>query len=293
MAVYYIGNIPYGMNDIWHHGVLGQKWGKRNGPPYPLSANDHSTSEKKAGWRKSINRKESTSDTHKKYIKYGAIAVGATLAMAGAVYLAKSGKLGAVTNLGRQYIESQFASGSVVNIGKAAKDISTEMVANINSANYNTLGGRTNCAHTTVSYILNSMFGKNTTALPYNGIDEVSGMVIPQGRSFKVFSSIFDNLNVRECSDTETMADMLKSLKPGSTGILMLGQRNGAGHYVNYEKTKDGITTIIDPQTNIILNSKYYENDRFVPWRVLDFSNATIKENAKDILKYMIGGYHD
>lgn len=38
-----------------HHGILGQKWGKRNGPPYPLDAEDHSASEKKAGWRKSLD----------------------------------------------------------------------------------------------------------------------------------------------------------------------------------------------------------------------------------------------
>ena len=37
-----------------HHGILGQKWGKKNGPPYPLGAGDHSAAEKKAGWRKSL-----------------------------------------------------------------------------------------------------------------------------------------------------------------------------------------------------------------------------------------------
>ena len=37
-----------------HHGILGQKWGRKNGPPYPLDAKDHSASEKKAGWRKSL-----------------------------------------------------------------------------------------------------------------------------------------------------------------------------------------------------------------------------------------------
>lgn len=41
--------------DIKHHGILGQKWGKRNGPPYPLDGSDHSASEKKAGWRQSLN----------------------------------------------------------------------------------------------------------------------------------------------------------------------------------------------------------------------------------------------
>lgn len=33
---------------ISHYGILGQKWGKKNGPPYPLAAGSHSSSEKKA-----------------------------------------------------------------------------------------------------------------------------------------------------------------------------------------------------------------------------------------------------
>ena len=39
---------------LQHHGILGMKWGKKNGPPYPLASGDHSSSEKKAGWRKSL-----------------------------------------------------------------------------------------------------------------------------------------------------------------------------------------------------------------------------------------------
>lgn len=54
MEVYYIGSVPYSPDSLYHHGILGQKWGKRNGPPYPLSAGDHSEREKKAGYQKSI-----------------------------------------------------------------------------------------------------------------------------------------------------------------------------------------------------------------------------------------------
>lgn len=31
-----------------HHGILGQKWGKRNGPPYPLGGGDYTALERKA-----------------------------------------------------------------------------------------------------------------------------------------------------------------------------------------------------------------------------------------------------
>ena len=44
----------FSSNYLAHHGILGQKHGVRNGPPYPLDADDHSASEKKAGYKKSI-----------------------------------------------------------------------------------------------------------------------------------------------------------------------------------------------------------------------------------------------
>lgn len=38
----------YNSNYLAHHGILGQKWGQRNGPPYPLDAESKSAAEKKA-----------------------------------------------------------------------------------------------------------------------------------------------------------------------------------------------------------------------------------------------------
>ena len=43
---------------LCHHGIFGQRWGKRNGPPYPLKPSKHSAREKKFGWRKSLKNKK-------------------------------------------------------------------------------------------------------------------------------------------------------------------------------------------------------------------------------------------
>lgn len=44
----YEEDIEAGMEYLEHFGILGQKHGQRNGPPYPLGSGDHSSAEKKA-----------------------------------------------------------------------------------------------------------------------------------------------------------------------------------------------------------------------------------------------------
>lgn len=85
--------------ELYHHGILGQRWGKKNGPPYPLGASDHSSSEKKAGWRKSLDNPESKKTTSKRKgltdkqktaIKVGVGLVAAALVAYGGYKLYKS-----------------------------------------------------------------------------------------------------------------------------------------------------------------------------------------------------------
>lgn len=71
--------VYYSYDELYHHGILGMKWGKKNGPPYPLSPGDHSQSEKKAGWRKSL------SPNTKRAIKLAAMTVIGGAAIYGAM----------------------------------------------------------------------------------------------------------------------------------------------------------------------------------------------------------------
>lgn len=49
---------------LCHHGILGQKWGKRNGPPYPLAGGSYSKPEKQAIYKE---RKKKNSIYNKKH----------------------------------------------------------------------------------------------------------------------------------------------------------------------------------------------------------------------------------
>ena len=102
------GAISIRGGELYHHGILGQKWGVRNGPPYPLSPEKHSKSEKSAGYQKSIDgmssndriksrkfsisgdRKKGLSDSQKRALKIGAAVAVTCLAGYG---LYKSGAL--------------------------------------------------------------------------------------------------------------------------------------------------------------------------------------------------------
>lgn len=62
---------------LMHHGIQGQKWGVRNGPPYPLDSKAKSSSEKKIDKSKGLAKKQKT------YIAIGAAAAATTLAIYG------------------------------------------------------------------------------------------------------------------------------------------------------------------------------------------------------------------
>lgn len=58
------------MNDtLYHHGIRGQKWGDRNGPPYPLNASEHRAVVKRSHKEKRRNASDMSNDELRAAIK--------------------------------------------------------------------------------------------------------------------------------------------------------------------------------------------------------------------------------
>lgn len=55
-------------NELRHHGIKGQKWGVKNGPPYPLGVSDYSASERKASWKASLKQPKKDKPIIKKVV---------------------------------------------------------------------------------------------------------------------------------------------------------------------------------------------------------------------------------
>lgn len=61
---------PVYQNELYHHGIKGQKWGVRNGPPYPLNSKVHASVVKGRGRGKVGGLFENGSQTRNKFSEY-------------------------------------------------------------------------------------------------------------------------------------------------------------------------------------------------------------------------------
>lgn len=294
-----------------HHGVKGMKWGVRHDPERvgrTRRASTQTTSSEK--------KKRGLSDKAKRRIKIGASVVGTTLLVYGSYRLIKNGKIkqaidlgeSAVQNIGDHGEDLKDVLSSAVNngfSGKSEDQINKSLLTSINKgvigmSNTNDPSRSMNCAHTSVSYVMNSLFGVKCNASPMKGIDEVSGLSM-LGRTSDSFKQAFNGVNTIplhkeniddiaakiKIADLPNLGKAKKKIPNGSTGILQVVSLGGS-HFINYEKTSSGKLTLIDNQNGLIgKKAKTFFNN----WKVLeiqDYSKASLKSDAYDILKYMI-----
>ena len=273
-------------DELCHYGVKGMKWGVRKEyvPKGRRKASGSESPEKKK--RKGLSKNQK--------IALGIAAVAVT-----GVVLYKTGSFDKIAKIGKKAADSQFGGKSTISkmtkLGKEPSDVTaaTAMIKRINSGNQGA-GGENNCFHTSTSYILNSVFGKSTTAKPFSGVDEVSGLATGKaGRDWKLFNSIFDGIKTKDyiadSGRSTTLATAVGDIKRGTTGVIHF-----EGHFMNYEMSKRGQLTLIDSQAkgNQILEVTPQVLNRigsgYKVQRILDFSEASIRDGSESVLKHIV-----
>lgn len=272
-----------------HHGILGMKWGKKNGPPYPIGASDHSQSEKKAGWRKSLDKsdyenqngdkKKGLSDKQKKAIKIGAAVAVTALATYGTYRLAKSGKLDPYiasgksklnklmkkkagdTKIGEQKIgdilKESASKTTVKGIKKLAKlESLADTIKNVNP-NRGNPAYKNNCTFCSVASYLRTK-GYDVIAKDTGGKQQMLGGVVEN--CFKG-AKVIDGSAVKFGKSPKDASEMLvNKFGKNASGVCAVQLKTGGGHAFNWT-IKDGIVKFFDGQdsSSLINNTQTLE----------------------------------
>lgn len=299
-------------NEIYHHGILGMKWGKKNGPPYPLGASDHSASEKKAGWRKSLDKssddndndkRKGLSDKQKRAIKIGVTAVGVGLAAYGTYRLVKSGKLDKYIEAGKSKADSLLkkkagdskvgdikvddilnSASTTKSVTKGIKKLSkpetlADTIKNVNPNRSNSAYDN-NCTLCSTGSILRQVFGMDVTAGSTGRKPQNLGGIVEE--CFEG-AKVIDGSAVKFGKSKQDASEMLiKRFGDNVSGVVSVEWKRGGGHAFNWQ-IKDGKVSFYDGQANRddSVVSKYWQminqNGSLILARL---DNANVKEEG-------------
>lgn len=257
---------------LYHHGILGMRWGKRNGPPYPLGASDHSASEKKAGWRKSLDRSSATEENvHKKFqltdsqkqaIKTGVKIAAVALAAYGAYKIVSSNKDSKLISIGKEQVASftNAAKAGDVEIGKVkvdeilsnvaenavtengikklqTKETIATTIANVNP-HYGEAEYANNCSACGVASFLRQS-GYDVIAKGTGGKQQILGGVVDE--CFKG-AKVMDGVATKFGRSRDDAAEMLvKKFGDNASGVVSIQWKNGRGGHIFNWTIKNGV----------------------------------------------------
>lgn len=207
-----------------HHGIKGQKWGVRNGPPYPLKEGSHSSAEKKAS------------------------GLGLSIAVDVATLAAYYGLVTLAANIAdkrrtKQYDEDHYQNRTIETLSDVPKidPKSMSMSEHMKSINpdYPEPGSTENC-----------MFCTTAMAMRMKGYD-VSASKCPDGWSNENLKSTWDGYTVEKpkAKNTKALANYLVSQGDGAYGNLVVYWSLGGGHSLFYH-VDNGQVKIYDTQAN-------------------------------------------
>lgn len=312
-----------------HHGIKGQSWGERNGPPYPLNSEQHSQKEKRSGssgWTNKAKKDFKLSDKQKKAIKITSGIVIAAVATYGGYKVITSpygekitseilSKIGntPVKNVGGGYLENSLSFSKL-----AKPETITEAVKKSNpnpfdprKSIYDNRNKAMNCGNSVLANELR-MRGYDVIAR-----DNTIGLTISSMGEF------FDNIDSKSIiqpnmpnMNAKTISDLLpnklinksnavqKSLKTSivdsiednyARGCLYVPTSQGS-HWITWEKTGKTVKFYNPQNSNYKLGTDFfgyfsYMKDKDISATAIRLDNLNfIDDNIKQVVTNAVNG---
>lgn len=281
-------------NELYHHGILGQKWGVRNGPPYPLDESDKSSSER-------LSERFHLTDKQKKILKIGAAVAVTGLAIYGATKLAP-----AITN--KAYKTS--LKNSPINLDKGidfgagdngkTKGLSISQIDDaIKKVNpyFNTeIGARFNCGNSVLATELNLRGGNFEARLNEHGMTKSALLSFAKNYSS---DNIIEDLRPDISSGNKTTAvrsaitaSIASKFPDNSRGAIFLPM-DIANHWFSWVKS-DGKVIFADGQNASVKDSdfndlfshyKFYRNNNDLSLDIFRLDNVEFNDKIDSVVK--------
>lgn len=225
-------------SELYHHGIKGQKWGVKNGPPYPLNTSDKSASEKRLSSNKKTNKVSKLDNSIKGWDDLDQDTQDAILSLSALTISTLAAKLyyKAVTKAAKKKCDKKLEDlydnrdiEKLEDIPKLKKKMSTEENMKKVNPDYPSPGTTTNC-----------MLCTTAMAMREKGYD------VQANKNFDNVGYFEENINKLWSSEgsfkeikTRKSKNIIRTLEKesdGSYGNLTVTWKLGGGHSVFWKK---------------------------------------------------------
>ena len=254
-------------NSISHHGIQGQKWGTRNGPPYPLKSGEHSPVEKTGIGHNAANKLLS---------KYGS----KSTAGMGEVLVAQLTAYAVMMITVKAIVEASYAHDKKKNTKENTSDIQKRIKGKHSTADDLKAVNPDFTDPTDMSARMNCTMCSTAYDLRRRGYDVVANKT-EQGRKFKDAAAWYNisHKDVPKYKTRDQFEAALQNEPDGARGLTFTSYGMFNSYHCMVWEKKNGVVTISDGQNNTppkSIKESGISAKGSVPYQYLRTDNAEI-----------------
>jgi hypothetical protein len=270
----------YNENCLAHHGILGQKWGKRNGPPYPLKAGEH-TPKEKTGQGKNAAEKVMAKYANKDLAGIDPATASVLAYLTAEIALVAAVKIASDVKYKKEIKSNSSDTSDIQKKIQGEHSAEDDLKAvNPDFSDPTDMGARVNCTMCSTAYELRR-----------RGYDVVA-QKSTVGRKPEDVTSWF-GLDKKDLSKFKTRDEFAKALEAepdGARGLTFTAYGQFGSHHCMIWEKNNGKVTISDGQCNAapksIKESGISATSGMLKYQYIRTDNATINWDAiRDAVK--------